>query len=110
MVDKLRHTGRTTRMLDESKKLAREGRAIYVLAANENEQRRIAKLLGNENPYDNEFGIKVETQWSLGNFDWRTFSLLGAHPNCIVLVDHYTIEQLIGQRLLNELHRFDLDV
>ena len=107
-MEELRQTGRTTRMLEEAKRLTREGRAVYVIAANKNEQLRIAKLLGNENPYNNEFGIKIETPDTPGNFNWETLSLIGAHPRCAVLVDHFAIEKHIGYRLLNELHKFDL--
>lgn len=94
-------------MLEEAKKLSKQGRAVYVITANKQEQKRIAKMLGNENPYNNEFGIKIETPETPGNFDWRTLSLIGAFPNCVVLVDHFAIELHIGELLLNELHRFD---
>jgi len=94
-------------MLEEAKKLALLGRAVYIIAVDEQERRRIALLLGNESPYNNKFGIKVETTASLGNFDWNNLSLQGAHYNCTVLVDHYAIEKHIGEALLTELTRYD---
>lgn len=50
--------------------------------------------------------IKFELADSPGNFDWQTMTLVGAHPNCVVLVDHYAIEQT-WSRMLEMLHRFD---
>ena len=92
--EKLRGTGRTTRMIEKAKELALEGRAVYILSANLDEQKRIRKLLGN-----NDLGISVETSNSISTFRWETMSLLGAHPNCVVLVDHYAVENVILRRL-----------
>lgn len=33
--------------------------------------------------------------------------LKGAHPNCRILIDHWTIESEYA-RMLSELHRFDI--
>jgi hypothetical protein len=107
--DNLRQTGRTTRLLKEAYRLASEGRAVYVLAC------RHDYALKMECEFDSMFGpgesrrmgIKFESPDGLPNFDFRTMTLgRGAHPNCCVLVDHYTIE-LHYARLLQELHRFD---
>lgn len=92
--EKLRQTGRTTRMLEKAKKLAQEGRAVYILAANRAERSRLKALLG-----INDLGISVEALSALSNFDWNNLSLRGAHPNCIVLVDHYALEREIQRRL-----------
>jgi hypothetical protein len=97
--DKLRRTGRTTRMLEEAKKLAEGGRAVYIVAANKKHQLQLAKLLGDGNPYSCVSGIKVETENSLSNFDWETLSLKGAHPNCVVFVDHFAIEEKLSRVL-----------
>ena len=99
----MRATGRTTRMLADAKSKATEGRAVYVIAANEAERRRMQQALGQDAP---SLGIKVETPGSLGNFDWRSMRLKGAHPNCVVLVDHFAIEQQFAA-VLEMLHRYD---
>lgn len=96
----MRKSGRTTRMLVEAERLASDGRAVYVIAANMAEVSRLQSLLRSDS------GVKVETCDSPGNFDWDTLSLKGAHPNCVVLVDHYAIECRF-RRILDELHRYD---
>lgn len=97
----LRATGRTTRLLREAERLARaEGRAVYIIAANEAERRRLVGLV------TPGLGIQVETPSSPGNFSWDTLRMRGAHPNCVVLIDHLAIEHTFS-RVLCELHRFD---
>ncbi len=106
--DPNKHTGRTTRLLKEAYCLAFEGRAVYVLAHNPNYAFEL------ECKFDNMFGpgesqrlgVKFETPGMLQNFDFQAMQLQGAHPNCCVLVDHYTIEYHYA-RMLQELHRFD---
>lgn len=95
-----RQTGRTTRMLAEAVTLAKAGRAVYVVVANEREVERIESLL------PDNLGIQVETEYSLGNLDWESLRLVGAHPNCVVLVDHYAIESKFRQALAM-LQRYD---
>lgn len=51
-------------------------------------------------------GIKFETPHSPGNFDWERMRLIGAHPNCVVLVDHHAIEDRFS-RVLAMLHAYD---
>jgi hypothetical protein len=103
MTDNKRNTGRTSRMLERARQLAQQGRAVYVIAAN---QRHADVLRYHLGPDAN--GIKVETIGSVGiRLDWETLTLGGAHRNCIVLVDHYTIEWRFGA-ILDELIRYDL--
>lgn len=92
-------TGRTTRMLSEASKLCDKGRAVYVIAASAHEAKRLQHQSGDER-------IKFETEQSVGNLDWGTMSLSGAHPNCVVLVDHWVIQQRLHNALVM-LHRFD---
>lgn len=99
----LRVTGRTTRMMEDAFRLARGGRAVYVVAANRQEQMRLQTLGGEE---AQRLEIKFETPHSLGNFSWTTMALRGAHPNCEVLVDHYAIESEFAQ-VFEMLHRYD---
>lgn len=105
MMEKLRRTGRTTRMLTRAMELAREGRAVYVMCANHAHARALAataRFLGVV-PAD---GIKFESPESLPTFDLETMQLGGAHPNCVVLVDHWAIEHKYAD-MLEELHRYD---
>ena len=90
-------------MLDDARAKAAEGRAVYVIAANVAEMRRMQQMLGQD---ARSLGIKFETADSPGNFDWRSMRLRGAHPNCVVLVDHSAIEQHFAA-ILEMLHRYD---
>ena len=90
-------------MLSEAVKLAEHGRAVCVIAADSREQERLHSLLGERG---DKLGIKIETDSSPGNFCWEQMRLIGAHPNCVVLVDHYAIESRFG-RILEMLHLFD---
>lgn len=99
-IDFKRRTGRTSRMLERAIQLANAGRAVYVIAANTREKLRLSEMLSTDT------SIKVETPESCGNFDWRTLSLTGAHPNCVVLVDHFAIE-INFNRLLEEWSAYD---
>jgi len=104
-----RQTGRTTRMLTEAFKLAKEGKAVYVIAANHGHifqmEEMADRLFGAGEA--SALGVKFETSASLPSFDFRTMQLKGAHPSCRVFVDHWAIESKYA-RMLNELHRFDV--
>ena len=108
MPDPHKQTGRTTRMLTEAFKLAKEGKAVYVLAANSEHmyymERMADRLFGSAEA--SRLGVKFETPASLTTFDFQTMQLKGAHPNCRILIDHWTIESEYA-RMLSELHRFD---
>lgn len=101
----MRRTGRTTRMLEEAARLDAKGRAVYVVTADEAQRRRLAAEFEQEHGVT---GVKFETEASLGAaWDWKRLRIRGAHPNCVVLVDHHAIEQHFGA-MLDMLHRFDL--
>lgn len=102
-MDDLRRTGRTKRMLSEARKLAEQGKAVYVVAATEQHALQLEFEAGEE---ATKLGIKFETIGSLRNLDFETLTLRGAHPNCVVLVDHYAIECRFS-RVLEMLHKFD---
>ena len=89
-------------MIKHARELSKQHRAVYIVAANEQHAERIRRELGDEH-----HGIKVETEDSLGNLDWKTLTLRGAHPNCSVLVDHYAIE-IKFSRLLEMLTCYDV--
>jgi hypothetical protein len=97
-----RGTGRTGRMLEKAEELARAGRAVYVICA---DPVAMERSFGREKAWN--LGIKFESMNSPGNFDVERVRLIGAHPNCVVLVDHYAIERRFGA-MLEELHRYDL--
>lgn len=99
-------TGRTTRMLDDAMEQARNGHAVYVIAASQR-HKQILEHMGGEEAH--KLGIKFETTHSMGNFNWQTMRLSGAHPNCVVIADHYTIESEFAA-MLNMLHRYDPNV
>ena len=90
-------------MLADAVRLAKGGRAVYVIAANQRERERLQRLGGEE---AQQLGIHFETPQSPGNFSWATMNLIGAHPNCAVFVDHYAIESEFS-RVLEVLHRYD---
>ena len=106
-------TGRTTRMLLDALRLCNGGRAVYVVAANDRERVRLTEqieMLGRTcGEMDGKAFIKVETPESLGNLNWWAVSLPGAHPNCVVLVDHWTIESRFS-RMLKMLSRYDTSI
>lgn len=74
-------------MIAHAHALAEQGKAVYIIAVNRHDANRIRRLVGTPTR-----GIKVETEESLPNFDWRTMQLKRAWPNCVVLVDHFAIE------------------
>lgn len=101
----MRRTGRTTRMLEDAMAMARNGRAVYVIGATKHHADMLRGVAG---PAADQLGIKFEAarESGLGNMDWETMSLQGAHPNCAVLVDHYAIESKFAA-VLEMLHRYD---
>lgn len=96
-----RRTGRTTRLIEKAKKLCVEGKAVYVLVTE-----------GTEDFFKRAFagfsGISVENVRRFPEFDWATMTLPRAHQNCVVLVDHFLIEQRFMD-VLAELHAYDED-
>lgn len=102
--DYLRKTGRSTRMLNEAKRLNDAGRAVYVIANTESEAMRLSDQF--KELTDQPTGVKFETPGTIRHFDWETLRPKGAHPNCVFLVDHFVIEQRFA-RILEMLHAFD---
>ena len=85
-------------MLAHAVQLAKAGRAVYIIAANAREEERLQRLV------PEGLGITVETDSC--DLDWTTMALPGAHPNCIVLADHYAIESRFA-KMLDMLTRYD---
>ena len=88
-------------MLKHARQLAEDGRAVYVIADNMDDARRLQMQFG-----EPTIGVKFETARTLGNFDWERMRLVGAHPNCVVLIDHHAIEDRYAA-MLQMLHMFD---
>ena len=92
-------------MIEHARKLATEdGRAVYIIAANKQDQKRLRALVG-----EPAHGIKIETPESMGTFDWQSLTVPGAWPQVVVLVDHYAIESQFG-KMLTMLHAYDVRV
>ena len=89
-------------MLERARDLAERGRGVYVVVHPDHRE-AICDALFDE---IRSGSVHVEVFVGLPNLDLRTLTLRGAHPNCIVLVDHYAIEERFGA-LLEEVHRYD---
>jgi len=91
--------GKTTTMLNEAIRLARQGRAVYIVAVPNQRSGlnfRIKELSCGKTADD--LGIK----W-LGIqdpcIDWHRMRMYGAHPNCVLLADHYAVECKVADML-----------
>lgn len=123
--DARRATGRTTRMLAEALRNARQRRWVGVITASEAQADALCErfvdlcraegithervssnkvYIGEENRPRGE--VSFEAYYARKDWDWHT--MRGAHANraCIFLTDHYAIEARF-QRMLEELHRYD---
>ena len=101
-----RQTGRTTRMIQRALRLCWEDkRAPYIIAANER-QRVLIRHMVEDLAAGKPHGVKVETWNSLLGFSCETMTAPLMHKNCVVLVDHFAIENRFAL-LLEELHRYD---
>lgn len=99
---KLAKTGRTTRMLEHAKKLAREGRTVYVIADNTRDMHQMEITCG-----EPKLGIKFMSVTSVpGYFDWERMRAVGMKEGAIVLVDHHAIEDKFS-KVLEMLHAYD---
>ena len=76
-----RQTGRTSRMIEDAISKIKDGKTVYIIAANAREQRRLGELVRNHPE------VKVENPDSFGNFSWKTLRLRGADPDCVVFGD-----------------------
>lgn len=97
-----RQTSRTTRMIEDAQRLSQAGRAVYVVVSN------VAHAAMLKRGLPEGSGIKIETFDSLRNLvcDGSRIYLSGAHPNCVVLIDHHAIERRYAA-ILEMMHRYD---
>lgn len=88
-------------MMAEAKRLASEGKAVYVIASH---HEMLQKEIDAEMPGS---GIKCEPDVPIG-FDWKTMRVRGSHPNCVWLFDHYHLESnSVFAAMFEAMTRFD---
>ena len=107
----LQGSGRTTRMLRDAVRLAEEGRAVYIMVDSARAIHNLDNMAIEGIPFAaynrmHGLGIQIECPSTLDNFDWEEMRLRGAQPNCVVLIDHFTIESKFS-RMLKMLHQYD---
>lgn len=100
----LEQTGRTTRMVQEAERLAKTGRAVYLVFATPGHAYQELQKFGADKAVN--LGVSFEHLGGLNTLDLAQMRLVGAHSNCVVLVDHHAIELRFGP-VLEMLHRFD---
>jgi hypothetical protein len=105
MEDKLRGTGRTTRMIKEAIRLSGKGHAVTVIGHDWQHARMLQSMLDSLDP-SGSYDIKIERADDLPQFDWRLLKASGAAPNERFLVDHWTIESRY-RVMLEMLRQFD---
>lgn len=99
-------SGRTGRMLDDALRLNAEGKAVYVLALNDDDAKAMQNALIHKDIGADLNSIKVEPIADWPRFDFTRMTNPGAHSNCVFLVDHSVIEHRY-EKMLEELHRYD---
>lgn len=93
-----RRTGRTTRMLQHAIGQAQVGRAVYILARDDSHRKVILDTLRGLTDEPSLFGIKIETPASIGRqWDKHHHRLIGSHPNCLLLTDHFVSEVVVRE-------------
>jgi len=101
-IDEQRQTGRTTRMLNAAAESAREGRRVFVIAADYD---HASYLRNRAVDLDSGLGSIVVIPQN-ESFDWDSFRPLGMRDGDGVFVDHLAVEQRY-RHALRALHRFD---
>lgn len=102
-ITKKKGTGRTTRMMEEAGRCAREGRKVCVVAASQRDVQRLRR----EHPECVRLGVTFVPCGALSFWDWRQATVDGFFGSeGVVLFDHFAIECSFG-RLLEMWHRFD---
>lgn len=99
-LDKLRQSGRITRMIEEANRLADQGDRVCIVMADRQGVRQVITYL---NP-----SIKVVPASCVAWIDWQAMTIDGEDQSTIVLIDHRVIEQQYAKQL-EMLHRFDDD-
>ena len=111
MNERLRQTGRTTKLLFEAIKLWVNQEKVCVVFANFHDRERYEKKINliisnmrclfNNNLQNIQFVCSDDISWNWFNMTYR-----GLCPSTKYLIDHSAIEKRFGT-ILTELHRFD---
>lgn len=100
-----RQTGRTTRMIEEAKKLAKEGKQVYVIVNDPRE----GKALKERHKIPADAWVVFTTFEDVPGYDYRRGVVPNSNPDRVaVLVDHYAIEMRFGA-MMRLMHRYDKD-
>jgi len=89
MIDGNRHTGRTTRMIQEVIKVQQMGLPIAVVGANEREVAQLRTLFMELGGHLINFGF-----YSIYNYEEK---LKGAPENIVIFIDHHATETLASE-------------
>jgi hypothetical protein len=100
-------TGRTTRMMRRAISLAIQGRAVYILAASKSHKKQLDEMRAKMEPRSTGIQfLDASDERDTAEINWHTLSLNGAHPNCILLCDHFALE-VYFTRVFEEWTRYD---
>lgn len=100
-----RQTGRTHRMMEEAKKLAKEGKQVYIIVNDVRE----GKALKERHKVSADAPIVFTTFDDVPKYDYRRGVLPSINPDkIVVLVDHYAIEMRFGA-MMRLMHHYDKD-
>ena len=99
-----RRSGRTSRMMQEAKRLDAEGKAVYVVFSTQEECYRWRDFVEGT-------GIKLETHRSIGGDRFTEDIIIrgrirGQHENAVLLIDHHLIFERYGP-FISTYHRWD---
>jgi thymidine kinase len=97
MFEALIATGRTTRLIEEAKRLQQQGKRVVVVVATSHQVNEIRIKTGDTIPV-------VHSQSS--EWDWNEMRQHGLPLETEYLIDHYAIEKKYA-KILQALHRFD---
>lgn len=104
-MESLRGTGRTSRMVEAAKDLAKDGKPVVIVVHSDIFKQDMVR----------KFDLRCGSDWVGGrvnvvsmhshDFDWHKFTLHGVQPER-VFIDHWVIESRYAQ-IVELLHRFD---
>lgn len=97
MFEVLRATGRTTRLIEEAKRLQQQGKPVVVVVATGQQVNEVRIKTGDT--------VRVVHSQS-PEWDWNEMRLYGHPLEIEYLIDHYAIEKKYS-KVLQALHRFD---
>jgi hypothetical protein len=99
MLDTLRQTGRTERMIQEALRLHGEGKPVVIVVGSPQDFRRVTMAVRETVPV-------IQVSPSDQGWNWDELRQVGRPIETEYLIDHYTIERKFG-RVLEAYHRFN---